>query len=98
MSSKKWGKTPKTSFESKIEILAQLHVAAEEGDELTVEFMNFVSQYDLGLPLAHFTDAGLCSLSEVGVTYVSQTWVALLELCEVVDQGFESLEDILKLS
>ena len=40
MSLNKWGKSPKTSFESKLEILAQLNSAAKEGDELTDEFID----------------------------------------------------------
>ena len=98
MSLNKWGKSPKTSFESKLEILAQLSSAAKEGDELTDEFIEFVSFNDVGLPLAYLANEGLCSLNEEGTKYVSETWTLLLKLCEVEDQGFESLEDILKLS
>ena len=98
MSSNKWEKSSKTSFESKLEILGQLSSAAKEGDELTDEFIEFVSQHDLGLPLAYLASEGLCSLSDQGISYISETWTALLKLCEMEDQGFESLEDILKLS
>ena len=99
MSLSKWKKSPKTSFESRLAILAQLNEAAEEdGDELTDEFKEFVSSQNIGLPLAYFVDSGLCILSEDGTRYISETWTALLDLCEVEDQGFERLEDILKLS
>jgi hypothetical protein len=98
MSLNKWGKSSKTSFESKLEILAQLSSAAKEDDELTDEFMEFVSLNDIGLPLAYLANEGLCDLNEEGTKYVSETWTLLLKLCEVEDMGFESLEDILKLS
>jgi hypothetical protein len=98
MSLNKWGKSSKTSFESKLEILAQLSSAAKEDDELTDEFMEFVSFNDIGLPLAYLANEGLCDLNEEGTKYVSETWTLLLKLCEVEDMGFESLEDILKLS
>lgn len=73
-------------------------MAASEGEELTDEFREFVSFNDLGLPLAYLANEGLCILSDEGKEYVSKTWEALLELCEVEDQGFESLEEILNLS
>jgi hypothetical protein len=91
-------KSSKTSFESKLEILAQLNSAAKEDDELTDEFMEFVSFNDIGLPLAYLANNGLCDLTELGTQYVSETWTLLLKFCEAEDQGFESLEDILKLS
>ena len=99
MSLNKWrGKKSGTSFESILEILAQFRLAASEGEELNDEFKNFISFYDLGLPLAHLASEGLCELNEEGKKYVIETWNALLELCEVEDSGFESLEDLLKVT
>jgi len=98
MSANKWSKSSKTSFESKLEILAQFSVAAKENDELPDELIEFVSTNDLGIPLAYLANEGLCDLNEAGIKYVSETWNSLLKLCEVEDMGFESLEDFLKLS
>lgn len=99
MSLNKWrGNESDTSFESILEILSQLRLAASGGGELNDEFRDFISFNDIGLPLAHLANEGLCELNEDGIKYVVETWTSLLKLCEIEDSGFQSLEELLKVN
>lgn len=80
-----------TDFSNACAILAVLYSNFKESDE----FEQFIEINDIGLPLAYFANESLCEVSNEGARYISDTWDAFLELLEIEDTGFKTIEDIL---
>lgn len=83
-----------TDFSKKVEILGQFYMNFRDDEQLS-DFMEF---NDIGLPLAYLAEEGLCDISEDGKKYVAETWELFLASFGLQDTGFDSLDEILKLS
>jgi hypothetical protein len=80
-----------TPFAKRCEILADLWVAYK-GDE---EMADFISYNDLGLPLAYAINTEIVATSAKAEMFIDETFELLLSGLGMVDEGFDSLEDIL---
>ena len=80
-----------TSFETKVSILADLWLNYRWDED----FQDYIQFNDIGLPLAYSVSEGLSTPTEKGIAFVVETWRLLLEALNVVDSGFENLDDLL---
>ena len=80
-----------TDFSNVCAILSHLYSEFRYSEE----FEQFVEINDIGLPLAYFANDNLCEVSSEGVRYISATWDDFLDLLEIEDTGFKTLDDIL---
>jgi len=83
-----------TDFSKKVEILGQFYINFRDDDELS----DFIEFNDIGLPLAYLAEEGLCDINEDGKKYIAETWELFLASFGLQDTGFDSLDEILKLS
>ena len=82
----------KTSSLKKLEILSFIFVNHENYDD---QFEDFVSFNDLGLPLAYAAHEKIIELTSKSEKLIEDTWVSLLEMFEIEDTGFDSIDEIL---
>ena len=80
-----------TSYESKLEILADLWLNYKNDEE----FEDFFEYNDIGLPLAYLLSNDIVKGTDVSEGFITETFALFLEGMEVKDQGFESLDEIL---
>ena len=83
-----------TDFSNKCAILGDLY--SNYGQD--PEFRDFVEFNDLGLPLAYFSDQGLCELSTDGERYIEETWILFVKSLGIEDVGFEDLDEMFQAS
>ena len=92
LSSALGAKVVDTSFENKCAILSQLWLNYRDEEQFT----EFFEYNDLGLPLAYILDNKIADLNDTSQKFIDETFELLLELLELQDQGFESLDEMLK--
>lgn len=80
-----------TDFSNKVQILASFYMNYR--DEKNVS--DFIEFNDLGLPLAFLSAEGLAEITEQGIQYIEETWNLLMDMFEIEDTGFESLDQLL---
>lgn len=80
-----------TDFSNKVQILASFYMNYR--DEKNVA--DFIEFNDLGLPLAFLAAEGLAEITEQGIQYIEETWNLLMDMFEIEDTGFESLDQLL---
>ena len=73
----------KTPFSKKVEILHDFYMNYSISDE----YADFMKIQDLGLPAAVLSFSGSVNLTDIGIKYVEETWIALCELFEVDYHG-----------
>jgi len=83
-----------TDFSSICDILGDLYSNYKEDKN----FGDFIEFNDLGLPLAYLASENLCSVSDDGVRYITETWDLFLAGLHISDDGFESLEQLLEVA
>jgi hypothetical protein len=79
-----------TTQENKAEILSELWLNYKDD----VNFEDFISYNDLGLPLAYAISMNIVKGTELSDKFINETFSLLLASLEVEDQGFENLDDI----
>ena len=82
-----------TPFSNRCEILGDLWVAYK-GDP---EFEDFITYNDLGLPLAYAIATDIVTPTPKAEMFINETFDLLLSGLDLVDEGFDSLDDILGL-
>lgn len=91
-----------TDYMSKVNVLATFWIdfSAEEGlegfDGSFEDLFDFVEYSDVGLPLAYMEANEIATPTQQGRDFIDQTFAGLLSLLGVSDDGFESLEEMLK--
>ena len=73
----------KTLFSNKVEILHDFYMNYSSSNE----YVDFMKIQDLGLPAAVLSFNGSANLTDIGIKYVEETWIALCELFEVDHHG-----------
>ncbi len=78
-----------TSFDNKCAILSQLWMEhrADPGLE------DFIAYNDLGLPLAYAISNNIVAKTSKADDFISEAWGSLLDLFDVEDSGWNSLEE-----
>jgi hypothetical protein len=79
-----------TTFENKCKILSELWLEHRHD----AGFADFVSHNDVGLPLAMMISEELVTPKNGAVKMIEETFAHLLELVDIMDGGFESLDDL----
>tara|TARA_B110000285_G_C14765321_1_gene441432 strand:+ start:178 stop:432 length:255 start_codon:yes stop_codon:yes gene_type:complete len=82
-----------TTFESKVEILADLWMNYR-GDE---EFDDFFEYNDLGLPLSYAVANKIVKSTENSQSMIDETFSLFLAGLDIEDEGFTHLDEILGL-
>jgi hypothetical protein len=80
-----------TDFSNKVSILAELWMNYRDDDHLD----DFMEYNDLGLPMAYLLMNEIVLPSEQSEIYISETFDLLLSALSLVDEGFESLDELL---
>ena len=80
-----------TPYSNQCDILGDLWIDYKND----VEFEDFISYNDLGLPLAYAISGGIIESSPLAEGFIKETFSLLIEALEVEDVGFESLTDLL---
>jgi hypothetical protein len=80
-----------TTFENKCNILSELWMDYRDD----AEFVDFVSYNDLGLPLAMMISEDLVTPKTRAVEMIEETFALLLATIDIMDSGFESLDDLM---
>jgi hypothetical protein len=84
--------TSKTSYETRVSILAELLVKYTKDPTFT-EFREYAG---LGLPLAFSVKHGIVPSTEKAQKYIEDAFEGLLEVLEIAeDDGFKDLDDLL---
>ena len=82
-----------TNFNAKCEILAEIW--SSRRDDL--DFEEFVTYNDLGLPLAYMVVQGIVKAStDEAKEMIEESFVLLLAHFEIDDLGFKSLQELLE--
>lgn len=81
--------TMTTTFDNKVEILAEIFV-----DE-NPEWDNYRKFHNLGLPYAYGVVMGYFEPTEGVTRFIEQTWDWTIADHKIEDKGFESFEDLL---
>ena len=79
-----------TSFSTKTSILADLWMNYRQDPE----FEDFVSYNDLGLPLGYAISVGAAKPTQIGENFINETFELLLAGLNIVDRGYETLDDL----
>ena len=79
-----------TTIENKCSILAELWMDYRDD----VNFADFISYADLGLPLAYAVDNDIIKLSPQAEKFVVEAFDLLVSSMGLEDTGFETLDDI----
>ena len=85
--------TNKTTYECKLEILAELWLNYRNDQN----FEDFFAYNDLGLPLAYAINESIVTSSVLAETLVEETFSLLLAGLEIEDTGFSCLDEILSI-
>lgn len=80
-----------TTIDNQYSILSELWFFHKD-DEGLAEFVSF---NDIGLPLAYLIQAGIVNRTDEADFYVGQTFKMLVDLAEIEDTGFETLDQML---
>ncbi len=81
-----------TSFSNKVEILAEFFLLYNQDEHEK----DFITQNDIGLPLAWLISQDLCQVSAEGKQYIVETWETFLSTLGISkDEGFDSLEELM---
>jgi hypothetical protein len=84
-----------TSFLTKCEILAEVHLEAT----WNIDLNDFRDYNDLGLPLAYSVDKDLIEIKEGGKEHIEDSWNNLCEMLGVnKEDEFEDSDDMLEKS
>lgn len=83
-----------TDFSKKCEILGDLYQNYGDDPELS----DFIAFNDLGLPLAYFSNEGLCEVSTDGQRYIEETWLLFVKSLGLEDLGFDNLDEMFQAS
>lgn len=82
----------KTPFSKRVEILHDFYLDYSGSDE----YDDFILLNDLGLPAAVLSMMGAVTLTDIGISYVENTWRDFCELIEVDHMGnYNSLSQML---
>jgi hypothetical protein len=81
-----------TDYSKVTEILATLYSDFQND----VEWEDFISYNDLGLPLAFLYNQGLCEPTDQGVLHIEETWLLFLAALSIEDTGFEDIYDVIR--
>ncbi len=79
-----------TTQENKAEILGELWLNYKDD----INFEDFISYNDVGLPLAYAISMNIVKATELSDKFINETFQLLLDSLEVEDEGFENLDDI----
>lgn len=85
---------PKTSFEDRCGILAELWMQYREQEG----FEGFIKYNDISLPLAYMLHEGIVEKTDTAEEFIEEAFLLLIELLEIEDTGFDTLDDILTLA
>lgn len=85
---------PKTSFEDRCGILAELWMQYREQEG----FEGFIQYNDISLPLAYMLHEGIVEKTDKAEEFIEESFLLLIELLEIEDTGFDTLDDILTLA
>jgi hypothetical protein len=80
-----------TSFENKCKILGELWLDYRHDSE----FVEFVSQNNLGVPLAFMVSENFVTPNIKAIEIIEETFALLLDTIDIMDSGFETLEDLM---
>jgi hypothetical protein len=81
-----------TPFSKKCELLNEFYLNYSHDDE----FADFIDMNDLGIPAAVLVVNGGAILTDVGESFVEETWQALCEVLEVDHYGeYTSLDELI---
>lgn len=80
-----------TDYAKRSEILKHLWVNHNDNEI----FEEFIDLNDLGLPMAYFISQGIVESTPMAEDLVNQSFQALLDMFEVDDRGFKSLQEII---
>ena len=80
-----------TDYAKKVDILKHLWLNYSDNDM----FEEFIDLNDLGLPMAYFISQGIVESTPMAEDLVNQSFQALLDMFEVDDRGFKSLQEII---
>lgn len=81
--------TTTTDLASKCDILNDIWINYSDHEF----FETFIEMNDLGLPMAHFISNGIVESTPLAEQLVNQSFQEMLELFEVEDEGYKSLQD-----
>ena len=84
--------TTNTDLASKCDILTEVWINHSENEW----FESFIEVNDLGLPLAYFIFHGIVEATPLAIEIIDVTFSDLLEIFDVEDTGFTSLNDLIK--
>jgi len=84
--------TTTTELASKCDILTDVWTNHYDNEW----FEDFIEFNDLGLPMAYFISRGIVEMTPMAKELVDNTFNDLLELFDIQDTGFTSLEEIVK--
>lgn len=79
-----------TTFENKCSILGDLYISYKDEED----FAEFIEYNDLGLPFAHGYSLDLIELTDTAKSMIEETFLSLMELLGLEDEGWESLGDM----
>lgn len=80
-----------TDFLTKCNILADLWLNYRDDEA----FIDFIDYCDLGFPLAYAIANGIVETTDKANSLVEETWQLLLEMLNVEDTGYHSLDELL---
>lgn len=81
-----------TTYTNKCDILAELWINYKND----VEFEDFITYNDLGLPLAYAVSTGIADTNPKIEGFINDTFDLFLSGLEREDEGFDDLSDILE--
>ena len=83
-----------TPYSSKCEILADLWLNYRSDEN----FQDFTEYNDLGLPIAYAIANNIVKSTDMAQRFVEETFDLLLAGVNVEDEGFDSIDDLLKIA
>lgn len=76
----------------KIAVLADLYLNYRD----EIQFKEFVDYNDIGLPIAHLVNTGLCTMTKEAEIYVGETYDLLIVAMDIEpDLDYHTIEDML---
>lgn len=80
-----------TDFDTKCKILSDLWMNYKDDDQ----FKDFIDYNDVGLPLSFLISQDIVTSTEIAAKYINETWNIFLEMLQVEDLGYSSLNELL---
>lgn len=81
-----------TPFSDRVRLLTDFYMEYSGTDE----WSDFFAIQDLGIPAAVLVWNGAATLTDIGTTFVNESWTALCEVLEIDPDGsYDELEDML---